>query len=131
MSRLMKFLHELASYGLGGGAAIQLYVLWRREDPGAVPALVGDLGAWVVLPSVLVVGATGLVAMFVRPVFFSASWVWLKIFLTVPPCYVAIATVPGVSDFRPGKVGALLWISLVATVVVTALSVWRPKSRNR
>ncbi len=127
MKLLMKFVHELASYGLAGGFAAQLIVLARRTtDPEVKADLLGAIGIWLVAPCFVVVCVSGLWAMVLRPSFFSRGWVWMKIFLTAPLTYVGLATLPGLSVAHE-RLPTLIWIGLVASVLITAFSVWRPK----
>ncbi|MGF1507952.1 MAG: hypothetical protein ACFB9M_00465 [Myxococcota bacterium] len=128
MKLFMKFIHEVGSYGLAGGFAVQLIVLAHGGvDPSSTREQVEIIGLWLVMPSLLVVLASGLWAMFLRPSFFSKGWIWMKIFLTVPPSYAAIATFPWVRSGAGERTGTVLWVALVASVIVTAFSVWRPK----
>ena len=118
----MKFLHELGSYGMGGGFAVQLLALVRNDDASD---LITMTALWLVLPSLILVIVTGLVAMVLRPHYFEVRWVWLKIFLTVPTFYAVVATLPTGRVLPTERTQSALWLALVATVIVTALSVWR------
>jgi hypothetical protein len=122
----MKFLHEVGSYGLAGGFAVQLIVLSGPEDEAA-RTLVQSITLWLVMPSFLVVCASGVVAMVVRPTFFSKGWVWMKIILTVPTAYPPVATFPGFFEYPETPLQSPLWLCLVVSILITALSVWRPK----
>ena len=122
----MKLLHELGSYGLVGGLAVQLLLVTLRGAERDL-RLVGEITLWVVAPSLLLVILSGVLAMVVRTVYFSKGWVWLKIFLTVPTFYSTLATFPGLAWLEAGHLSPKLWMSLLASVVITFLSVWRPK----
>lgn len=128
MSRQIKFFHEVGSYGMVGGFAVQLLLL---ALPGAVVgdrvALLGAITQWIIVPALLLVLASGLAAMLVRKVFFGKGWVWLKIFLTVPTVYSVLATYPGLDLLDIERLGGQLWVSLAMSAAITALSVWRPK----
>ena len=127
MSRLLKFLHELGSYGLAGGFVVQLLLLSRREKVDIeTQKLVEHIALWVVTPSFLAVVVSGLLAMMVRPVFFSKGWVWFKIFLTAPTLYITVATL-GLTNIPMERVRSSLWLAMVLLVIITAFSVWRPK----
>lgn len=125
MKLLMKFLHEIGSYGLAGGFAVQLIVLARRDpsDPMA-QELIGDISSWLLVPSFFLMGASGVLAMVLRPVFIARTWVWLKILFTVPTFYALLATYPGVGELSE-RTPSQLWIALVASILVTVFSVWR------
>ncbi len=124
VGRVVKILHELGSFGLVGGFAVQLVLL---GSAGPAPLPVELIAKWVLAPSLLAVIGSGLLAMGVRPTFFSKGWVWLKVFLTVPPTYATLATHPDIAFMATDRLGPPLWSAIAASVVITFFSVWRPK----
>lgn len=122
-------LHELGSYGLVGGFSAQLILLSADFlAPTTTQRLLELLTVWLVGPSLILVLASGLAAMFVRKVFFKKGWVWMKMFLSVPTVYAVGATFPGFSTERVSSQTSLLVISMTLSVVITWFSVWRPKN---
>lgn len=124
MRLLSKYLHEVGSYGLAGGLAAQLVFLGAEQEG---MDQVYAIGKWLIVPSFLLCVLSGLLAMIVRPTFFTKGWVWLKIILTIPTLYSTLATYPGVAWFHGKRDTSQLWVALVASLVVTGLSVWRPR----
>lgn len=124
MRQLMKYLHEVGSYGLAGGFAAQLAFLSVGGE--AVQAQVYLLGKWLVMPSFILCVASGILAIFVRPSFLVKEWVWMKAVLTIPALYASLATHPDIVFFAKGN-SEQLWVALIASLIVTAFSVWRPR----
>lgn len=124
MRQLMKYLHEVGSYGLAGGFAAQLAFLSFGEGAGQEP--VHLLGKWLVMPSFILCVLSAGLAIVARPTFLSKEWVWMKAVLTIPPFYTALATHPDILFYAKGTSGQL-WVALVASLIVTAFSVWRPR----
>lgn len=125
MRLLSKYLHEVGSYGLAGGFAAQLIFL-SDGDMKAAAVPVQAIGGWLVTPSLILVLLSGVLAMVVRPTFFTKGWVWMKVILTIPTIYATLATFPGIvwyHELKPSQ----LWLALIASLVVTAFSVWRPR----
>ncbi|MEM1417741.1 MAG: hypothetical protein AAGH15_22775 [Myxococcota bacterium] len=126
MKRLMKILHELGSYGLVGAFLVQL-LLVQRGGGAMEDAIVSEVAKWIAFPSLLLVVISGLGAMIVRPTFWTKGWVWLKVLLTAPTLYVVVATHPAFASLETAKMGPPLVLVLVASIVITFLSVWRPR----
>jgi hypothetical protein len=82
--RLLKFLHTLSAIGLAGGLAAYMLVLTGAPDISslseyaALRASLVPVTNWLLMPSMLVVLISGLLAMAVHFPFQNAPWVWAK-----------------------------------------------------
>lgn len=79
----MKILHSVAACGMIGGLAcyLVLLVVGVPETPAAYADLrssISVISNYVILPSFVLVAASGLLSMVVHEPFISKGWVWLK-----------------------------------------------------
>lgn len=152
LRRFLKFLHELGSVGLLGtlAAHLILIVIARREAPAQALVLrrcMVALVEWAMVPSVLVVVFSGLIATFISRQLRNALWVWLKVGLGIPVAQVCLGPVrSGAREAAALMAQALaghpdpealgealyrewagLWMVIVISLLNIALAVWRPR----
>lgn len=153
----MKFLHEVGTVGFAGAVCAQLVLSLAADGRPPVEYAVMRsaillVSEWMLLPSLLLVLLSGLLAMVAHTAYLSAGWAWIKAVLTVlvlegtlfsvqGPAQTAAAIsakiaagdessahiLPRVVRHERGGLGVLLFLS----VVNVALAVWRPRSRRR
>lgn len=151
--RTLKFLHEVGTVGLMGGAAAQLILSYAAEGQPPVEYAAVRVGAllvskWLLLPSLLLVLASGLFAMAAHRGFMNAPWAWIKAALTIVvlegtllgvqgPAVTAaevsaeIASgdlssahlLPDIVGHERGGIAVILFLSIVNIW----LAVWRPR----
>jgi len=155
--RLLKFLHEIGTVGLMGAAATQLVLTYRGDGLGPqqlalLRSVIVEITEWVLLPSLLVVLASGLFAMAMHDPYIRAPWALIKAALTVLVLEGTLFSVQGpaqtaaqiTAEIAAGDLthaSALpnvlrherggLWVLMFLCVVNVALAVWRPKFRRR
>jgi len=153
--RGVKFLHTVTGLGLVGGLAAYMMVLWAGPDVTSVAeyaALRESLAVvskWLILPSMLGVILSGLLAMALNFSYMESPWVWLKLLSGVlvfegslgsidAPAQAAAelsrqvlageaeaaVLAEGVKDAWVGW-----WTLLGLAVANIALATWRPKFR--
>ena len=159
MRRLLKFLHTLSAIGLAGGLAAYMLVLSAAPDINSLDAYAAlraslvPVTKWLLMPSMLVVLVSGLLAMAVRPAFMEAPWVWVKalsgilIFeaslasIDAPIRAAAAASARAVAgEIDAAALAGLVrdewgawWMLLALAVANVGLAIWRPRFglRNR
>lgn len=156
--RTTKFLHTVTGLGLVGGLAAYMLVLWAGPDVSALneyAAMRQSLAAvskWLIMPSMLGVIVSGLLAMALHYPYMESGWVWLKMLSGVLVFEASLGSVDG-----PAKAAVILsqkaqadeidmatlaagvrdewgafWILLGLAVANIALATWRPRfSRSR
>jgi len=104
VKRAMKLLHVLGAVGLAGALAAHLVLLASAPAPlaageyAAVRAGILAIGTWVLLPSLLLVLTSGLLAIAVHGPFREARWVWIKAVLGLAMFEGTLAVVQGPSQ---------------------------------
>jgi len=84
MKRAIKFFHSLAGIGFSGGLAAYMLVLSSAPDIAATAdyaalrAALNTIASWMIMPSMLLVVTSGLLAMALHYPFHEAPWVWVK-----------------------------------------------------
>ncbi|WP_405232735.1 hypothetical protein [Lentisalinibacter salinarum] len=84
MRRLLKFLHTMSTIGITGGLAAYMLVLATAppveslEAYAAMRESLAMLSKWLILPSMLIVVLSGLLAIAAHFPFAEAPWVWAK-----------------------------------------------------
>ncbi len=151
----MKFLHILSAIGLVGGLATYTMVLAGTPEPAslvdyaALRATLATIAKWLLLPSMLVVVVSGLLAMAVHSPFMDAPWVWIKALsglllfestlmsIDAPAARAATASARAVAGEidRSEMLGLIdtewgaLYMLLAIGVANVALGIWRPRFR--
>lgn len=144
LRRLLKAMHEVAAIGIGGGLAACLAVGMTASpvDFAASRLAIGAIARFVLLPSLIVVLVTGLLAMAVTRAYQDAGWAWLKALLGLSVFEATLLTIG--SSSRPAEILAAtadsallasllqserntLWLLIVLSVANVVLAVWRPR----
>ena len=149
----MKFLHTLSTIGFAGGLSAYMLALSSAPEITSVAeysALRSSLAAistWLIVPSMVVVLASGLLAMAVHRPYHNAIWAWTKaasgilIFEetlraidapTQAAAQAAAKTLHGEIDISalPGLIHdewASWWMILALSAANVALAIWRPR----
>ena len=147
LRRGAKFLHEIASIGFGGGLVVCLLInlTANRALPGEFKAarhVYASVAEYIVIPSMAIVVASGLVALAATRGFMDSGWAWVKALLGLS---VFEATLAIVGSSRGGAeillaasestvLDALLrserntlLLLIALTVVNVVLAIWRPR----
>jgi hypothetical protein len=156
MKRFLKFGHEVGSVGLMGAVLGQLVISYRAAGLPAVEFAAMRraslwISEWVLLPSLMLVLVSGLLALAWHRGFHNAVWAWLKTATTVlvlegtlvsvqgpasKAAELATALASGDSGQREALEQAVtherggLWVILFLCLVNIALAVWRPRFRR-
>ncbi|MEO1244248.1 MAG: hypothetical protein AAFX56_01075 [Pseudomonadota bacterium] len=151
--KALKTLHTLGSVGMGGGIIAYMLMLTYGPEPALTEAFVGfregiySLTRFVIVPSMLLVLLSGLLAMAIHHPFQNALWVWLKaaggllIFEAVlasidAPARRAAEGLRSALSAGTEPVAALnmindrwgaLWVLLGLVAVNVVLATWRPR----
>jgi len=153
MKRFLKFLHEVGTVGLMGAASAQMILSFSGDglpvaELAATRHAILLISQWLLLPSLLVVLVSGLLAMAVHWPFQNAPWALIKLALTVLVFEGTLVAVQGparkaaaiTAEMAAGNLehAALLpdifrherggqAVILFLSVVNIALAVWRPR----
>lgn len=153
----MKFLHTLGAFGVAGGMAAFMLVLYSGPEIGATEEYASlrhgldMLAGWIILPSVLLVLVSGLMSMAVHFPFQNMGWVWLKAAtgLLIIEASLASIDAPAAAAARAAEkalagsineieLAALVqdkwvawWIVLLLSVANVVLAIWRPRFVRR
>jgi hypothetical protein len=149
---LLKLLHLLSLAGFVGGllASLLLADFSGSAPPGVLPALraaIAQVGASLVIPSLLLLVVSGMLLVVARPLLVGARWVWAKALVTVLVAAIALAVVQPAATraallAAEGALGApardamvqaidaeLRWggVVLLLSLLAAALAIWRPR----
>lgn len=157
VSRLLKLLHTLGAVGLAGGLACYIVLLLVAPSPIAIDAYASSRGAiaavckWLVLPSLLLVLTSGLLAIAANRVYMNARWAWLKALLGLAMFEGTLGGVQAPAE-RGAKLASraingeidplalpalindemnVLWFLLALSIANIVLAIWRPRLRRR
>jgi hypothetical protein len=153
MQRTLKFIHSLSAIGLAGGLASYMLILAsapEMAEPTAYATLRATLAVvskWLLVPSMMLVIISGLLAMIANTRFLEMPWVWVKalsglvIFeatlasIDAPAQRAATATAQAAAGEIDTETLANLvqnewgawWVLLGLSVANVALAIWRPR----
>lgn len=157
MRRFLKFAHEIGSVGLMGAVLAHMVLSYRAEglpavEHAAMRQAILAIADYLLVPSLLLVLFSGLVAMALHRGFHNAGWAWVKLATTAvilegtllgvtapatTAAEVAAELAAGdttnlamMSDIVRHERGGL-WVILFLSVVNIAFAVWRPRLRRR
>ena len=147
LRRGAKFLHEIASIGFGGGLVVCLLINLTAKR--AVPAefiaarhIYATIAQYIVIPSMVIVVTSGLIALAATRGFMDSGWAWVKALLGLSVFEATLVIVGSsrhdaelaVAASDPGLLEALLRSernTLLLLIAVTGLNVvlavWRPR----
>jgi hypothetical protein len=157
MRRFLKFAHEVGGVGLMGAVLAHMVLSYRAEglppvEYSAMRQAILAIAEYLLVPSLLLVLFSGLVAMALHRGFHNAGWAWVKLATTA---VILEGTLLGVT--APATTGAEvaaeiaagdttntamlddivrherggLWVVLFLAIVNIAFAVWRPRLRRR
>lgn len=142
-----KAVHDIASIGFGGGlaACLVINIVASRASAlefAAARAAYAAIAQYVLIPSMLFVVVSGLIAMAATRGYQDAGWAWVKALLGVSVLVAtfrivgsgskqaelaSIATDPSVVDAMLRSERNMLWLLIALCVVNVVLAVWRPR----
>ncbi|MEM9175001.1 MAG: hypothetical protein AAGC67_07180, partial [Myxococcota bacterium] len=151
--RILKILHELSAAGMIGALVCHLVVLSVASPDSvneylALRQAIESITGWILVPSLAVVLASGLLAIAVYPPFQNLGWVWAKALLGFPMFEGTLITIDGTAQnaarlaaeaargtpVDPNVVTSMLasewrtlWIILVLSIAQVVIGVWRPR----
>lgn len=145
--RSLKALHEIGAIGVGGGLAACLIIgatanTDSRAELAAAQLAMAAVSRYLLVPSLLVVLVTGLLAMVATRAYLDAGWAWLKAVLGLSVFEATLVTVGSTTQQAAlaaagadmGLFSSLwhaqrntLWLLLGLSVANVVLAVWRPR----
>ena len=155
--RTVKFLHTFTGLGLVGGLAAYMLVLWAGppvtslSEYAAMRTSLAAVSKWLILPSMLGVVVSGLIAMALNFSYMEAPWAWLKLLSGVLVFEGSLGGIDGPAQATAllsaqalaGEVDAAtlaagikdewiaFWTLLFLSAANIALATWRPKFKRR
>ncbi len=153
MRRTIKFLHTMGAIGFMGGLAALLVLETRTPAPAVsladyalLRSIMAEIARWIVLPSLLLTLAPGLLAIGVTRAFHDARWARAKAATGVlvfagglhalapvqEEARLAAEALAGrldpanLSGVVPGETGTI-WVLLAVSAANVVLGVWRPR----
>lgn len=156
LGKLLKSVHEVGAIGTLGSlaACIVLLATAPTTSPPAFAAVlqgIASISKWLLVPSLVIVLISGLLAIAANEAYKNAAWAWVKALLGVGTFEGTLLTV-GSSARQAAEISALaasghgdpdylaqvlrtewggLWILAALAVVNIVLAVWRPKLHRR
>ena len=153
MRRLMKFLHTTGAIGYAGGIAAYMIIVSYGPEPSPTQdyasfrAALAFVSGWLILPSMLVLLTSGLLAMAVHHPFQNMGWVWVKAITGLLIFEASLASIDGPADQAAeaaaaavaGTINAAelaasvndkwgaLWVMLALSALNVVLAIWRPR----
>jgi uncharacterized membrane protein len=156
LKRFVKLLHEVGAIGfMGSLAACLVLVATSPKDPGiayaANRAAIFAVVHWLLVPSLVVVLISGLLAIAVSDAYVNAGWAWAKALLGLSMfegCLVTIgssarralqlASAAAAGQGDPTQLSEVLrtewggiWLLLALCIANVVLAVWRPRFQRR
>jgi len=154
--RLIRFLHEIGAIGvLGSLAACVVLVATAPADSTVAYAAtrhgIEAVSRWLLVPSLLLVIVSGLLAIIATRPYMDAGWVWVKALLGISMFEGTLLTISA-SSRRAAELSAQaaagqgdpaqlaevlrtewggLWILIAVSVANIVLAVWRPRLGKR
>jgi uncharacterized membrane protein len=154
---VLKVLHQLGAIGVMGALAccVVLVIVAPRESLAEYAALRQGIAAitrWLLVPSLLLVLVSGLLAIAANRAYMDAGWAWIKALLGLVMFEGTLLTVQS-SAARAAEIAALaassghsdpaqlapllrtewagLWTMLVLSFANIVLAIWRPRIRRK
>jgi len=153
MRRLLKFLHTMSTIGITGGLAAYMLVLATAppveslEAYAAMRESLAMLSKWLILPSMLIVVLSGLLAIAAHFPFAEAPWVWAKALAGILVFEATLLAIDGpaqqaarlsekalAGEIAPAELAGLVsdewgawWILLALFTANVILAIWRPR----
>jgi hypothetical protein len=151
--KLLKILHQVGAIGVMGalGCCIVLVIVAPRDSLVGYAALrqgIAAITSWLLVPSLLLVLVTGLLAIAANRTCMDAGWAWIKAALGLVMFEGTLLTIQS-SATRAAEIAALaanpadggavaldpllrtewtgLWTMLVLSLANIVLAVWRPR----
>ena len=156
LRRVLKILHEIGSVGLVGTLAACIVLIHFAPTQSlvayaAVRQEILALTKWLLVPSLVLVLISGLLAIAANRAYMDAGWAWVKALLGVSMFEGTLLTVVGsarqaaelstmavAGQGNPAQLAQVLrtewgglWIILAVSLANIVLGVWRPKFRRR
>ncbi|NJK88777.1 MAG: hypothetical protein HC923_04845 [Myxococcales bacterium] len=157
MKRTLKFLHEIGTVGVMGAVSVMLILSsfgkgLPIEDHAILREVIRLTSRLLLIPSLLIVLASGLIAMAVHKPYHNAGWVWAKLVTTPLVLEATLIAIDGPAQIAAklsakaaaGDAAAMtalekvlrheqggLWVALFLYTANVALGVYRPKKRRR
>jgi len=151
LKRVLKFLHEIGAVGLMGALAACLILTWAAPTRSVdayviVRQNVAAIMNWLLMPSLVAVLLSGLLAIAANSAFHNAGWAWAKALLGIAMFEGSFLTI-GASTRRAAELSAAvasghadaiqpdmvqgewgtLWLLLALSIANIGLAVWRPR----
>ena len=146
LRRAAKFLHEVASIGFGGGLAVCLLInlTAKRHSPDEFMAarhVYASIAQYIVIPSMVIVVASGLIALAATRGFMDSGWAWVKALLGLSVFEATLVIVgsstheaelalltsdSAVLDSMLRSERNILLLLIAVTIVNVVMAVWRP-----
>lgn len=153
--KLLKFLHTMSAIGLAGGLAAYMMVLaaWPDVDSiesyAALRSSLAFVADWLILPSMVIVLVSGLLAMAAHYPFINTGWVLLKAVSGILIFEATLTSVGGPAgeavtlttralegDIDAARLDELVsdkwgawWMLLALSAANVLIAIWRPKFR--
>ena len=153
MQKIMKCLHTVGAIGITGAVAAHLLLLSVLPDldtlaeAAALRAGIAAVATWLLLPSLVLVLVSGLLAIAAHPQFGNAGWVWVKVAMGLAIFEATLVSVQGpamrnleytrealAGEISSSELAGLLhsewgplWVILAICFANIVLGIWRPR----